>query len=159
MFPYSAPTDPCFQPADLVKQSFPFSYMSVTATPTDGAGHSVQVYSDISAEWVTGNVSFLANWTTSTDNLILTHQIQLSSQHPFAEDHDQIQRQSIPVELLTVAHAETIDGSVYFSTPHVCSAICLTLQCADGLFSSPQLSHTKPEQISKSATSSPPTPC
>ena len=37
------------QPADWVKQSLPFSYMSVEAQSLDGASHSVQIYSDISA--------------------------------------------------------------------------------------------------------------
>ena len=37
------------KPADPVKQSFPFTYISLEASSTDGKSHSVQVYSDISA--------------------------------------------------------------------------------------------------------------
>jgi Domain of unknown function (DUF5127) len=37
-----------FQPGDWVKQSIPFSYMSLTANSLDGGVHSVQMYSDIS---------------------------------------------------------------------------------------------------------------
>ena len=37
-----------FQPGDWVKQSIPFSYMSLTAESLDGAAHTVQVYSDVS---------------------------------------------------------------------------------------------------------------
>jgi hypothetical protein len=36
------------KPQDWVKQSIPFSYMAFTATSADGAGHDVQVYSDVS---------------------------------------------------------------------------------------------------------------
>ena len=37
------------QPSDWVKQSFPFSYLSLEATSIDGEAHSVQVYSEITA--------------------------------------------------------------------------------------------------------------
>lgn len=37
------------EPTDFVRMSLPFSYMSITATPNDGAQHSVQIYSDLSA--------------------------------------------------------------------------------------------------------------
>ena len=51
-----------FQPTDLVKQSLPFSYMSVSAKANDGGSHSVQVYTDISGEWTTGDNSLTINW-------------------------------------------------------------------------------------------------
>ena len=37
------------QPADWVRQSTPFSYVAVEATSRDGASHSIQLYSDITA--------------------------------------------------------------------------------------------------------------
>ncbi|KAG6869300.1 hypothetical protein C0993_000053 [Termitomyces sp. T159_Od127] len=49
---------------DLVKQSTPFAYMAVSAASTDGAAHSVQVYSDISAEWVSGDNSLVAKFSS-----------------------------------------------------------------------------------------------
>lgn len=36
------------QPSDLVRQSMPFSYLSMTAESNDGNAHDVQVYSDVS---------------------------------------------------------------------------------------------------------------
>ncbi|KAF9019246.1 DUF1793-domain-containing protein [Hymenopellis radicata] len=54
---------------DLVKQSIPFSYMAVSAASNDGASHSVQVYSDISAEWVSGDTGLVVNWSTTSGNL------------------------------------------------------------------------------------------
>ncbi|TCD64701.1 hypothetical protein EIP91_003775 [Steccherinum ochraceum] len=79
------------EPDDLVKQSFPFSYMSMTVASNDGASHFAKVYTDISAEWITGNVSSLATWKATTDSNVVTHQIQLSTQVPYTEDHDKIQ--------------------------------------------------------------------
>ncbi|KAG5724965.1 hypothetical protein E4T56_gene12457 [Termitomyces sp. T112] len=75
---------------DIVKQSAPFAYMAVSTVPTDGAAHSVQVYSDISAEWVSGDNSLIANWSTSTGNVI-THQVQLQSPSVFSEVNDHTQ--------------------------------------------------------------------
>jgi hypothetical protein len=89
------------QASDLVKQSMPFSYMALTAAPNDGKSHTVQVYSDISAEWVTGDNSLTANWTTTTGDIV-THQISLASQTLYGESNDHIQQ-----------------GSAYFSSPNV----------------------------------------
>lgn len=74
--------------------------MAVSAASTDGKAHSVQVYSDISAEWVTGDNGLLANWTTTTGSII-THQVQLQSQNVFTEvnDHTQCKLSSFPKEL------------------------------------------------------------
>ncbi|KAH7098950.1 DUF1793-domain-containing protein [Auriculariales sp. MPI-PUGE-AT-0066] len=77
-------------PSDYLRQSIPFSYMSITAQSTDGASHSVQLYTDISAEWVTGDVTLQANWTT-TQGSVFTHQVQLVSQTVFSEKSDHIQ--------------------------------------------------------------------
>ncbi|KAI9446172.1 hypothetical protein H4582DRAFT_535706 [Lactarius indigo] len=40
------------EPKDWVKQSIPFSYMSLTAESLDGAAHAVQVYSDLGMTWL-----------------------------------------------------------------------------------------------------------
>ncbi|PCH41118.1 DUF1793-domain-containing protein [Wolfiporia cocos MD-104 SS10] len=86
------------EPSDLLNQSLPFSYLAVSAAPNDGSSHSVQIYTDISAEWVSGDDSLTVNWTTSTGNLI-THQVQLEDQTVFGEVSDHIQQ-----------------GSAYYST-------------------------------------------
>ncbi|KAH9844226.1 DUF1793-domain-containing protein [Rhodofomes roseus] len=78
------------EPSSLVNQSMPFSYMAVNAAPTDGKSHSVQVYSDISAEWVSGTDSQKVNWTTTTGDVII-HQAQLQNQTLFADSGDRIQ--------------------------------------------------------------------
>ncbi|KAL8276313.1 hypothetical protein RQP46_011279 [Phenoliferia psychrophenolica] len=74
-----------------VLQSFPFTYLDVSVASGDGAPHSVQIYSDLGAEWVSGDNSMKANWTTSTVGPLLTHQVQLAEPHLFGEilDHSQ----------------------------------------------------------------------
>ncbi|KAJ3558367.1 hypothetical protein NM688_g972 [Phlebia brevispora] len=81
------------EPDDLVKQSFPFSYLTLSASPNDGKSHSVQVYTDISAEWITGDNSLTANWSTTLGSVV-THQVQLATQQPFTEISDHIQQGS-----------------------------------------------------------------
>ncbi|CAL1700859.1 unnamed protein product [Somion occarium] len=81
------------EPDDLVQQSLPFSYLSVSASPNDGSPHSVQVYSDISAEWITGDNSLTATWNTTVGDII-THQVQLQTQTVFGEKNDHIQQGS-----------------------------------------------------------------
>ncbi|KAJ7044481.1 DUF1793-domain-containing protein [Mycena alexandri] len=93
------------EPNDLVKQSIPFAYMAVSAAATDGRSHSVQVYSDISAEWVSGDNTLTVNWTSTTTGSILTHQVQLENPSVFAEINDHTQY-----------------GSAFYSTPNTVSA-------------------------------------
>lgn len=75
---------------DLVKQSIPLAYMTVSAASTDGAEHSVRVYTDISAEWVSGDTSLTVNWTTSTGNVV-AHQVQLTDPSVLSEVNDHTQ--------------------------------------------------------------------
>ncbi|KZP06336.1 DUF1793-domain-containing protein [Athelia psychrophila] len=85
---------------DLVQQSIPFSFMALTAKATDGNSHAVKLYTDISAEWTSGDRTLNANWSTTTTSSILTHQAQLETQTVYGEFNDQIQQ-----------------GSVYYSIP------------------------------------------
>ncbi|KAF8871662.1 hypothetical protein BD779DRAFT_1575672 [Infundibulicybe gibba] len=77
------------EPTDLVRQSFPFTYMYLTANATDGANHSVQVYSDITAEWVSGGSGSEVTWSTTTSDDLVYHQVQLASPSPMLELDDQ----------------------------------------------------------------------
>ncbi|KDQ29342.1 hypothetical protein PLEOSDRAFT_157064 [Pleurotus ostreatus PC15] len=89
------------EPHDLSKQSMPFSYMSLSAVSTDGRTHTVQLYSDISAEWVSGDNSLGATWSTTTGNTFV-HQVQLANQVVYSERNDHIQQ-----------------GSAYYATSNV----------------------------------------
>ncbi|KAI9667071.1 MAG: hypothetical protein M1831_001248 [Alyxoria varia] len=50
------------EPNDCQRSSLPFSYMDVQVSSLDGSPHAVQVYTDISGEWVSGDDSALIQW-------------------------------------------------------------------------------------------------
>lgn len=52
-------------PTDMLRSSLPYTYMDVETVSTDGGQHSVQLYTDISAEWVSGDRSAVAQWEYS----------------------------------------------------------------------------------------------
>ncbi|KAH9023971.1 hypothetical protein EDB85DRAFT_294337 [Lactarius pseudohatsudake] len=64
------------EPKDWVKQSIPLSYLSLTAKSLDGAAHAVQVYSDLSAEWVSGNRSQEIFWTGIDDDSVIGYRVK-----------------------------------------------------------------------------------
>ena len=90
---YSHDVVSVIKPTDFIRQSMPFSYLAVSAMSNDGNPHTVQVYTDISGEWITSNTSMLENWTTSLGSVI-THQVQLENQTMFAQVSDRIMRKS-----------------------------------------------------------------
>ncbi|KAK0860093.1 hypothetical protein LTS02_008753 [Friedmanniomyces endolithicus] len=58
-------------PDDLLRASLPYTYLNVDVISADGAQHEVQLYTDISAEWVSGDRSATAHWSygTTTQNV------------------------------------------------------------------------------------------
>ncbi|KAL2063340.1 hypothetical protein VTL71DRAFT_5145 [Oculimacula yallundae] len=77
-------------PEDLKRQSLIFSYLDVGVQSLDGAAHDVKLYTDISAEWVAGDHSSVAQWeygTTSDD--IAYHRVYRQTQLEFSETADQ----------------------------------------------------------------------
>jgi hypothetical protein len=56
------------EPTDLRRQSIPASYMNVDVFSIDGAQHKIQLYSDVSAEWASGDRSAVAKWDFGTIN-------------------------------------------------------------------------------------------
>ncbi|KAH9035568.1 hypothetical protein EDB85DRAFT_869131 [Lactarius pseudohatsudake] len=64
------------EPKDWVKQSIPLSYLSLTAKSLDGAAHAVQVYSDLSAEWVSGNRSQEILWMGIDDDSVIGYRVK-----------------------------------------------------------------------------------
>ncbi|KAI8993903.1 DUF1793-domain-containing protein [Trametes punicea] len=73
------------EPSDWVLQSLPFSYVSIEATALDNQPHQIQVYSDISAEWLSGDRSSLVRWAQSSTSNSIYHEIDLQSPQPFVE--------------------------------------------------------------------------
>ncbi|KAI1002759.1 Glutaminase A [Podosphaera aphanis] len=77
-------------PDDLKRQSLVFSYLHVDVQSIDGAAHSVQLYADISAEWVAGDHTSIAQWEYGlTDDGIAYHKAYRQTQLLFSETADQ----------------------------------------------------------------------
>ncbi|KAJ7082033.1 DUF1793-domain-containing protein [Mycena belliarum] len=109
---------------DYAKLSTPLAYMHVAAAATDGAPHRVQLYSDVSAEWVSGADAWDVEWaTTGTDSDtdtdtdtatdtttadtdaaaprdVVRHEVKLASPAPYEEVNDQIQYGSLHYAIL-----------------------------------------------------------
>ncbi|KAL1942377.1 hypothetical protein VTO73DRAFT_5979 [Trametes versicolor] len=78
-------------PSDWVVQSFPFSYVSVETTSMDGHAHEVQVYSEISGGWLSGDQDSTIQWIEySTANTVI-HNVQLQSPQKYVEINQQAQ--------------------------------------------------------------------
>ncbi|KAK0233832.1 hypothetical protein IW262DRAFT_113460 [Armillaria fumosa] len=76
------------EPSDLVLQSLPFSYVYIDVESNDGQEHSIQLYSDISAEWISGNVASLAEWNTTQTGSSTIHQAARQSPQPMLETNN-----------------------------------------------------------------------
>ncbi|EEB90538.1 hypothetical protein MPER_11240, partial [Moniliophthora perniciosa FA553] len=64
------------EPSDLALQSFPFGYVYVDATSNDGSTHSVQVYSDLSGEWISDDNADTISWDTKPSGSMVYHNAQ-----------------------------------------------------------------------------------
>ncbi|KAK7047204.1 hypothetical protein VNI00_006870 [Paramarasmius palmivorus] len=73
------------EPSDWVLQSLPFSYLSVNVQSLDGQAHDIQLYSDITAHWVSGDVDATVQWETTTAGLSVYHQARLQNPRPMSE--------------------------------------------------------------------------
>ncbi|TVY53517.1 Glutaminase A [Lachnellula cervina] len=77
-------------PDDQKRQSLVFSYLDVGVQSLDGNAHDVQLYTDISAEWVSGDHSAVAQWDQDTTrDGISYHKVYRQTQLLFSETADQ----------------------------------------------------------------------
>lgn len=73
-------------PANYVRQSLPFSYLTVSASGTNVSA-SVQLYSDIDDTWTGQSASTTWNYTTSGATSL--HQLSANGAATYSEDKDQ----------------------------------------------------------------------
>ncbi|KAF2838247.1 glutaminase GtaA [Patellaria atrata CBS 101060] len=76
-------------PNDFKRQSLVFSYLHVDVASLDGNTHDVQVYTDISAEWVSGDRTSKATWDYGTTGDVAFHKISKAAPVSFGESRDQ----------------------------------------------------------------------
>ncbi|KAJ3894274.1 hypothetical protein GG344DRAFT_41334 [Lentinula edodes] len=90
------------EPSDWVKQSLPFIYLSLEAESIDGQAHDVQVYSDISAEWISGNRGLVATWQTTQTDSSVYHRAQLQSPEYMTEINNIAEDSTVYYSMQTV---------------------------------------------------------
>ncbi|KID76102.1 Glutaminase A [Metarhizium brunneum] len=73
-------------PDDLRRQSVPFSYINVAVKSRDGKSHRVQVYSDVSGEWASGDTGAVVEWDTSSNYGVRSHRFWKQKETVFQED-------------------------------------------------------------------------
>ncbi len=73
------------EPGDLQRQSVPLALLTVTVSSTDGNPHDVQVYADITGEWVSSTESALISWDVSSDANGRYWSVGLQSPNPLSE--------------------------------------------------------------------------
>ncbi|KAI5238898.1 DUF1793-domain-containing protein [Aureobasidium subglaciale] len=89
---------------NYVRQSLPFSYLSVTTTPKDGKAHDVDIYSDIDESW-TGDKAKLC----SSSVINGTHLYEFSADGPtFSQSKSEI---ALWAKVVFAAHQETYSVS------------------------------------------------
>ncbi|KAK0199056.1 hypothetical protein F5146DRAFT_920298 [Armillaria mellea] len=76
------------EPSNLVLQSLPFSYVYIDVESNDGQKHSIQLYSDISAEWISGDSASLAQWNTTQTDSSTIHEAARQSQPQMEENNN-----------------------------------------------------------------------
>ncbi|KAI0057014.1 hypothetical protein BV25DRAFT_1813076 [Artomyces pyxidatus] len=81
------------EPGDWVRQSMPFAYMYLDAKSLDGNAHRVQVYTDVSGEWNSGDRSTdsLLTWTSTITPESIYHAATLQKPGVFQEISQQAQ--------------------------------------------------------------------
>lgn len=76
-------------PTDYRRQSLVSSYLNVEVASLDGNEHDVQVYSDISAEWVSGDRNAIAQWDYGTTDGVAYHKVYRQTQLAFSQNNEQ----------------------------------------------------------------------
>lgn len=84
-------------PTDKQRQSMPVAYMNVEVQSTDGQQHDVALYTDISAEWASGDREQVVEWSRGTaqgtsnsgSGDVAFHKVWRQNQKEFGEDGDQ----------------------------------------------------------------------
>ncbi|KAI0473104.1 glutaminase GtaA [Xylariaceae sp. FL0804] len=76
-------------PTDLRRQSLVFSYLDVAVSSLDGAGHRVQLYSDCTAEWASGDDTSIVTWNHSMADGVSYHKFALENQTEITETNNQ----------------------------------------------------------------------
>lgn len=109
------------QPTDLVNQSIPFSYLTVQVAANDASSHSVQLYTDVTGEWlVPGNLQLetdkLFQWQTVVGDTI-NHQFSLQNQTQFLEVNGRVRYGNVTYSTKMVLLFSSCEALYGYSSP------------------------------------------
>ncbi|KAL0571960.1 hypothetical protein V5O48_010000 [Marasmius crinis-equi] len=66
-------------------ESLPFVYLAIDVIGIDGQSHDVQLYSDVSGEWVSGDRNLTMSWSTTVSDTTVYHQAARTISGPMME--------------------------------------------------------------------------
>ncbi|GJN67884.1 hypothetical protein PLICBS_001926 [Purpureocillium lilacinum] len=75
-------------PEDLRRQSVTSSYINISVKSLDGKTHSVQIYSDVSGEWASGDNSQMIQWESVAKDGVRYHKFWRKEQQKFTEQNE-----------------------------------------------------------------------
>ncbi|KAJ4990839.1 glutaminase [Stagonosporopsis vannaccii] len=75
-------------PRDRKRQSLVSSYLDIELMSIDRQEHDVQIYTDVSAEWISGDVSAEAMWDFGLTDDVVYHRLSKRDQQVFSEVRD-----------------------------------------------------------------------
>ncbi|GAA5982719.1 hypothetical protein JCM5350_006225 [Sporobolomyces pararoseus] len=73
-------------PADIFRQSIPFSYLELTVNTLDGQPHNVQVYSEVNGLWLADKEEEEIEWESKGEKDWRGIRFRLVDQRPFTEE-------------------------------------------------------------------------
>ena len=76
------------EPGDSRRQSIPMSYVRVSARSIDGASHAVQVYTEITGDWASGDAAQEVVVARGDSPAARTWTLALARPQPLAEQHE-----------------------------------------------------------------------
>ncbi|KIY63177.1 hypothetical protein CYLTODRAFT_494112 [Cylindrobasidium torrendii FP15055 ss-10] len=80
---------------DLALQSFPFMYMYYDVSTTDGRAHSVQVFTDVTGEWLAADSAKKIAWNFTETDSMFYHNVSLTSKARLSYDGQGVAEDSI----------------------------------------------------------------
>jgi Domain of unknown function (DUF5127)/Domain of unknown function (DUF4965)/Domain of unknown function (DUF1793)/Domain of unknown function (DUF4964) len=73
------------EPGDLKRESAPLALLTVSVHATDGKGHDVQLYADVTGEWATSDETATITWQTTKTASNRYWSVELETQGPLTE--------------------------------------------------------------------------
>ncbi|KAJ7194203.1 hypothetical protein GGX14DRAFT_378230 [Mycena pura] len=112
------------EPSDWARQSFPFSYVYVDGASADGKTHSIQLYADITGQWVTKSLDTIIQWQTNQTANAVYHLVTSSSPTSVFQD---MAEDSIAFHAMALPNRQSVIGNDFTLRSQVVNGSGITL--------------------------------